>query len=87
MRKFALLLTIGLFLSATTANATDGTKTTTKSHKGKKTAVCTGHCTGKCSGHCTAATGTKASSIKSGCSNPSCSQHGGCASKTTAEKN
>ena len=80
MRKLALLLTIGLFLNATTANACDGTKTATKSHKGKKTAVCTG----KCSGHCTA-TAAKSASGKAGCSNPNCAKHGNC-TKASAEK-
>jgi hypothetical protein len=84
MRKLALFLTIGLFLSATTANATDGTKTATKSHKGKKTAVCTGQCTGKCSGHCSA-TSAKSASGKAGCSDPKCMKNGHC-TKAAAEK-
>jgi hypothetical protein len=80
MRKLALLLTIGLFLSATSANATDGTKTATKSHKGKKTAVCTG----KCLGHCSA-TAAKSASGKAGCSDPKCMKNGHC-TKAAADK-
>ena len=81
MRKLALLLTIGLFLSATTANACDGTKTSSKSHKGKKTAVCTG----KCSGNCSTATATKTASTKGACSDPKCEKSGHC-TKAATEK-
>jgi hypothetical protein len=77
MRKFALLLTIGLFLSATTANASDGgkaAKTTGKkahctcSHKTATAAkgCCPGGATAKCpKGSCAkhaSATGTTNSS-------------------------
>ncbi len=40
MRKLALLLALGLFLGATSANACDGGKTASRSHKGKKTCQC-----------------------------------------------
>jgi hypothetical protein len=75
MRKFALLLTIGLFLSAATANANDGTKTISKSHKGKKTCVC--------HGKCSKATAAKGSAAKGACTDPKCTKCGG---KATSEK-
>jgi hypothetical protein len=74
MRKLALFLTIGLFLSAATANASDGTKTVSKSHKGKKTCVCHGKCSS-----------AKASSSKGACTDPKCTK--GCsATKAPAGK-
>lgn len=39
MRNLILLLTLGLFLTATAANACDGDKASCKGHKGKKTAM------------------------------------------------
>ncbi len=61
MRKLALLLTLGLFLSATAANACDGGKTA-KAHKGHKMTCNDPSCMkdGKC-------TMTKAEMKKSGC--------------------
>ena len=78
MCKLALFLTIGLFLSAATANATDGTKTISKSHKGKKTCVCHGKCS-----TCASA---KSSSAKGACTDAKCSGSSGC-SKASANKN
>jgi hypothetical protein len=77
MRKLALFLTIGLFLSTATANASDGTKTVSKSHKGKKTCVC--------HGHCSKATASKTGSTKGACTDPKCAKSGACA-KASAEK-
>ena len=60
MRKITLLLTLGLFLSATAANACDGDKAATK---GKKASTCTD---AKCmkNGKCTM---TAAAMKKAGC--------------------
>jgi hypothetical protein len=77
MRKLALLLTIGLFLSATAANACDGDKLSAKSHKGKKTCVCTSK-TSK-------TTAMKSSCGKSGCTDPKCSKAAHC-TKASADK-
>jgi hypothetical protein len=75
MRKLALLLTIGFFLSATSANACDGGKTSARHHKGKASAACASAtcmkaktCTdASCmkDGKCTKPTSSKAA--KSGC--------------------
>lgn len=65
LRNITLLLTLGLFLSAATANACDGDKAACKAHKGKKTAMkdCKD---AKCmkNGKCTM---SKAAMKKSGC--------------------
>jgi hypothetical protein len=78
IRKSILILALGLFMSATAANACDGPKAM-KAGKGKKaSATCT---KGACAKH------TKAMAAKSG----SCSakamasgKHGCCKAKTTA---
>ena len=65
MRNLILLLTLGLFLTATAANACDGDKASCKGHKGKKTAM--KNCTDKkCmkDGKCTM---TAAEMAKEGC--------------------
>jgi len=86
MRKLILLLTIGLFMSATAANACDGDKATTA--KGKKaSALCAKHASMK-KGKCTM---TAAQMKKSGCcmhgataSMAGCPEHASKASMTTA---
>ncbi|MDP4197961.1 MAG: hypothetical protein Q8922_12530 [Bacteroidota bacterium] len=100
MRKLTLLLTLGLFLAAASANACDGDKAACKGHvKGKKTAMkdCTDP---KCmkNGKCTM---TAAEMAKEGCTmhgttadmaKGGCSMHGtsaatkaGCDSKATGK--